>query len=45
MIHQPSGISDPKLLIGLTRLDAATILAFLDRGSPGPTLSLLWRDR
>src|SRR5262245_19070935 len=45
MIHQPSGVPDPKLLIDMTREDAAAIMAFLDRGSPGPTLSLIWRDR
>jgi hypothetical protein len=45
MIHQPSNLPDPKLVIGLTNCDAEAILRFLDRGSPAPTLTLLWRDQ
>ena len=45
MIHQPSGVPDPKLLIGMTREDATSIMAFLDRGTPGPIMSLIWRDQ
>ena len=44
LIHQLSGITDPKLLIDVTHADARTILAFLDRGDPGPDLDLIWRQ-
>ena len=43
LTHQPSGIADPKLLVNLTRDDADAIIAFLDRGDPGPELRLVWR--
>jgi inorganic pyrophosphatase len=44
LIHQPSGIADPKLLVDLTQDDANAIIAFLDRGDPGPDLRLVWRQ-
>jgi hypothetical protein len=44
-MHQPSGISEPKLLVNLTRADAADLVAFLDRGDPRPDLHLVWRDQ
>jgi inorganic pyrophosphatase len=43
LTHQPSGIADPKLLVNLTLEDADVIIAFLDRGDPGPDLHLVWR--
>ena len=44
LTHRPTGIADPKLLIDITHADARTILAFLDRGDPGPDLDLIWRQ-
>jgi inorganic pyrophosphatase len=44
LTHQPSGISEPKLLVNLSRADADETLAFLDRGDPRPDLHLVWRD-
>jgi inorganic pyrophosphatase len=44
LTHQPSGVSDPKLLVGLSRADADGILTFLNRGHPPPDLHLVWRD-
>ena len=44
LTHQPSGVSEPKLLVDLSRADADEILAFLDRGDPRPDLHLVWRD-
>jgi inorganic pyrophosphatase len=44
LTHQPSGISEPKLLVNLTRPDAADLVAFLDRGDPPPALQLVWRN-
>jgi hypothetical protein len=44
LTHRPSGIADPKLLVNLTREDADAIIAFLDRGDPGPDLHLVWRQ-
>jgi inorganic pyrophosphatase len=43
LVHEPSGIADPKLLVNLTPDDADVIMAFLDRGDPGPNLTLVWR--
>jgi hypothetical protein len=43
LTHQPSCVADPKLLVGLTRAEAAAIVAFLDRGDPPPDLNLIWR--
>jgi inorganic pyrophosphatase len=43
LVHEPSGIADPKLLVNLTPDDADVIMAFLDRGDPGPDLILVWR--
>jgi hypothetical protein len=44
LVHQPSGLADPKLLVNLTREDADAIMAFLDQGDPGPELELIWRE-
>jgi ADP-ribose pyrophosphatase YjhB (NUDIX family) len=44
LTHRPTGIADPKLLVNITEADAQTILAFLDRGDPGPELRLIWRQ-
>jgi inorganic pyrophosphatase len=44
LVHEPSGIADPKLLVNLTPEDADVIMAFLDRGDPGPNLALVWRQ-
>ena len=44
LTHQPSGISEPKLLVNLLRADAVDIMAFLDRGDPRPNLQLVWRS-
>jgi len=44
LVHEPSGIADPKLLMNVTREDADVIMAFLDRGDPGPNLNLVWRQ-
>jgi inorganic pyrophosphatase len=44
LTHQPSGIADPKLLVNLAQQDANAIIAFLDRGDPGPDLRLVWRQ-
>jgi hypothetical protein len=44
LTHQPSGISEPKLLVDMSPADADEILAFLDRGDPRPDLQLVWRD-
>jgi inorganic pyrophosphatase len=43
LVHEPSGIADPKLLVNLTLDDADVIRAFLDRGDPGPNLTLVCR--
>jgi inorganic pyrophosphatase len=43
LTHRPSGVRDPKLLVGLGREEAETILVFLDKGEPGPDLRLVWR--
>jgi inorganic pyrophosphatase len=43
LVHEPSGIADPKLLVNLTLDDADVVMAFLDRGDPGPNLTLVWR--
>jgi inorganic pyrophosphatase len=42
--HQPSGVSEPKLLMNLSRADADEIVEFLDRGDPRPDLHLVWRE-
>jgi len=42
--HEPSGIGDPKLLVNPTLDDADVVMAFLDRGDPGPNLTLVWRQ-
>jgi integrase len=44
LTHQPSAISEPKLLVNVSRADAGRLLAFLDRGDPRPGLYLVWRD-
>jgi hypothetical protein len=44
LVHQPSGIADPKLLVNLTREDDDAIMAFLDHGDPGPEFGLVWRQ-
>jgi inorganic pyrophosphatase len=44
LVHEPSGIADPKLLLNLTLDDADVIMAFLDRGDPGHNLTLVWRQ-
>ena len=44
LTHQPSGTSEPKLLVNVSRADADRLMAFLDRGDPRPHLSLDWRD-
>jgi inorganic pyrophosphatase len=44
LVHRPSGVSDAKLRVGPTRSEAEGLLRFLDRGSPGPALRLLWRS-
>ena len=44
LTHQPSGISEPKLLVNMSRADADGLLAFLDRGDPRPGLYLVSRD-
>jgi inorganic pyrophosphatase len=44
LTHRPSGIADPKLLMNLTQEDAEALIAFLDRGDPGPDLRLIWRE-
>jgi inorganic pyrophosphatase len=44
LTHQPSGIADPKLLFNLTHDAANAVIAFLDRGDPGPDLRLVWRQ-
>jgi inorganic pyrophosphatase len=44
LVHEPSGIVDPKLLVNLTLQDAQAIMAFLDQGDPGPDLDLVWRQ-
>jgi inorganic pyrophosphatase len=44
LTHQPSGVSEPKLLVDLTRTEADDLVAFLDRGDPRPDLQLVWRD-
>ena len=44
LTHQPSGISEPKLLVNLSRAGAERLMAFLDRGDPRPDLHLVWRD-
>jgi inorganic pyrophosphatase len=38
--HQPSGVSEPKLLMNLSVPDAHEIVEFLDRGDPRPDLHL-----
>jgi inorganic pyrophosphatase len=42
--HQPSGVSEAKLLVDLSRADANEILTFLNRGDLRPDLHLVWRD-
>ena len=44
LTHQPSGVTEPKLLMNLSRVDADGIRAFLDRGDPPPGLDLVWRS-
>jgi inorganic pyrophosphatase len=44
LTHQPSGVSEPKLLMDLSRADAGEIVEFLDRGDPRPDLHLVWRE-
>jgi inorganic pyrophosphatase len=44
LTHQPSGVSEPKLLMNLPRADADQIFEFLDRGDPRPDLRLVWRE-
>jgi inorganic pyrophosphatase len=44
LTHQPSGVSEPKLLVDISRADADEVLACLDRGDPRPDLHLVWRD-
>ena len=44
LTHQPSGITEPKLLVNLAREDADAMVALLDRGDPRPDLHLVWRD-
>ena len=44
LTHQPSEVTEPKLLINLSRVDADSILGFLDRGDPPPGLDLVWRS-
>jgi inorganic pyrophosphatase len=44
LTHQPTGISEPKLLMNVSRADADRLMAFLDRGNPRPDLYLVWRD-
>lgn len=44
LTHPPSGIADPKLLVNLTQQDANDIVAFLDRGDPGPDLHVVSRQ-
>jgi hypothetical protein len=43
LTHEPRGISEPKLLVNVSRADAEVIVAFLDRGDPPPDLHLVWR--
>jgi inorganic pyrophosphatase len=42
--HEPSGVTEPKLLMDTSRVDADATLAFLDRGDPPPGLDLIWRS-
>jgi inorganic pyrophosphatase len=44
LTHQPSGVSEPKLLMNLSRAEADEIVEFLDRGDPRPDLRLIWRE-
>jgi inorganic pyrophosphatase len=44
LTHQPSRVSEPKLLMNLSRADADKIVEFLDRGDPRPDLRLFWRE-
>jgi inorganic pyrophosphatase len=44
LTHQPSEVTEPKLMMNLSRVDANRILAFLDRGDPPPGLDLVWRS-
>jgi inorganic pyrophosphatase len=44
LTHQPSGVSEPKLLMNLSRADADEIVEFLDRGDPRPDVRLVWRE-
>ena len=44
LTRKPSGVSEPKLLVNLSRRDADDIVAFLDRGHPPPDLDLIRRD-
>jgi hypothetical protein len=44
LVHEPDGIADSKLLVTLSPEDAEAIMAFLDRGDPGPDLKLVWRQ-
>jgi hypothetical protein len=45
LTHQPSGVTEPKLIMNLSRVDTNGILAFLDRSDPPPSLDLVWRSR
>jgi inorganic pyrophosphatase len=44
LTHHPSGISEPKFLVSVSRADADRLMAFLDRGDPRPDLDLIWRE-
>jgi inorganic pyrophosphatase len=44
LTHQPRRVSEPKLLMNLSRADADRIVEFLDRGDPRPDLRLVWRE-
>lgn len=44
LTHQPSEVTEPKLMMNLSRVDANRILAFLDRGDSPPGLDLVWRS-
>jgi hypothetical protein len=44
LAHRPSGISEPKLLVNVSRADADRLMAFLDRGDPRADPDLVWRD-
>jgi inorganic pyrophosphatase len=44
LTHQPSGVTEPKLIMNLSRVDTNGILEFLDRSDPPPSLDLVWRS-